>query len=176
MTGLDRWCWTRLRGKENHFLCIVSAYRPCESDGHLTMYQQQIRWFSKQGKDIFPRTQILTDLSAQVKQWTSEGDTVVLLADINDDIRTDLITSTFWQMGLVDAITSQHGQCGPNTHNRGSTPIDGIFIPPSLLPHVTSGYLAFSEGIPSDHRALWIDIPLSALGWFIVPEPTPLKA
>jgi len=117
MTGLGRWCWTRLRGKENHFLCIVSAYRPCESDGHLTMYQQQIRWFSKQGKDICPRTQILTNLSAQVKQWTLEGDTVIILADINDDIRTDLIMSTFWQMGLVDAITSQHGHLGPNTHN-----------------------------------------------------------
>jgi len=41
-TGLGQWCWTRLRGKENHFLRIVSAYRPCKSDGHLTMYQQQV--------------------------------------------------------------------------------------------------------------------------------------
>jgi len=150
-TGLGRWCWTRLRGKENHFLRIVSAYRPCESDGHLTTYQQQIRWFSKQGKDICPRKQILTDLSAQVEQWTAEGDTVIILADINDDIRTDPITSAFRQMGLLDAITSQHGNLSPNTHNRGSTPIDGIYIPPTLLPHVTSGYLAFGEGIPSDH-------------------------
>jgi len=79
-------------------------------------------------------------------------------------------------MGLVDAVTGQHGQLGPNTHNRGTNPIDGIFIPIALLPNVSSGYFAFGEGIPSDHRALWIDIPLAALGWFNVPEPIPLKA
>jgi len=76
----------------------------------------------------------------------------------------------------VEVVTSQHGLCGPNTHNQGTNPIDCIFIPPLLLPKVTSGYFAFREGIPSDHRALWIDIPLAALGWFTVPEPIPLKA
>jgi len=79
-------------------------------------------------------------------------------------------------MGLVEAVTSQHGQLGPNTHNRGTNPIDGIFIPPSLLTNVMSGYFAFGEGIPSNHRALWIDTPLAALGWFTVPESIPLKA
>jgi len=175
-TGLGRWCWTRLRGKENHFLRLVSAYRPCKADGHLTTYQQQVQWFSKQGKAVCPRDQILADLSSQVDQWTSDGDIVIILADINEDIRTDPIRSTFQQMGLVDAVTGQHGQLGPNKHNRGTNPIDGIFIPIALLPNVSSGYFAFGEGIPSNHRTLWIDIPLAALGWFNVPEPIPLKA
>jgi len=119
---------------------------------------------------------MLVDLSSQVDQWTSEGDIVIILADINEDIRTEPIRSTFQQMGLVEAVTGQHGQIGPNTYNRGTNPIDGIFIPNALLPHVSSGYLTFGEGIPSDHRALWIDIPLEALGWFTIPESIPLKA
>jgi len=47
----------------------------------------------------------------------------------------------------------------PATHNRGSTPIDGIFIPITLLEHCQTGYLAFGEAVPSDHQAVWIDIP-----------------
>jgi len=140
------------------------------------MYQQQIRWFSKQGKDVCPRDQILVDLTAQVDQWLSKGNIIIILADINNNVQTDPIRSTFQQMGLVEAVTSQHGLLGPNTHNHSTNPIDGIFIPPLLLTNVMSRYFSFGEGIPSDHRALWIDIPLAALGWFTVPESIPLKA
>jgi len=111
-----------------------------------------------------------------VEQWISEGDTILILADINEDVRSDEIASTFRQMGLVEVVTSQHGHLGPNTHIRGTNPIDGIFIPPQMVLNVMSGYFAFREGIPSDHRALWIDIPLAVLGWFNGPELTPLKA
>jgi len=76
-------------------------------------------------------------------------------------------------MGLVEAITGQHGLEGPNMHNCSTNPIDGIFV---LLPNVTSGYFAFGEGIPSNHRALWINIPLAALGWFTILESIPLQA
>jgi len=41
-TGLGRWSWVRLRGKENHFLRVVLVYHPCKSDGHLTTYQQHV--------------------------------------------------------------------------------------------------------------------------------------
>jgi len=79
-------------------------------------------------------------------------------------------------MGLVEAIMAIHGNNGPNTHNRGKNPIDRIFTPWTLAQSLTSGYYAFGEGIPSNHRALWIDIPLATLGWFTVPSSIPLKA
>jgi len=47
----------------------------------------------------------------------------------------------------------------PATHNRGSAPIDGIFILITLLEHCQTGYLAFKEAVPSNHWAVWIDIP-----------------
>jgi len=171
---LGRWCWTRLREKENHFLCIVSLYRPCKAEGQLTTYQQQVRWFSRQGKNVGPQDQILQDLKAQIEQWQSEGDMVIILTDISKDIREELILSTFRQMGLTETMLAQHGNQGPNTHNQGKMPINGIFIPTNLIQTVQSGYLAFGEGIPSDHRAIWIEVPLAALGWFNVPESVPL--
>jgi len=84
--------------------------------------------------------------------------------------------STFRQMGLAETVIAQHGIQLPNTHNQGTNPIDGIFIPTTLIQAVTSGYFAFREGIPSDHRAVWIDILLAALGWFNIPELVPLHA
>jgi len=44
------------------------------------------------------------------------------------------------------------------THNCGSLPIDGIFLPITLIDHCESGYLEFGDAIPSGHRALWLDI------------------
>jgi len=173
-TGLGRWCWTCLRGKANHYLHIVLVYCPCKANGHLMTYQQQVRWFSKQGKSVCPWDQILIDLTIQVAQWTAEGDMVIILADINEDIQMEPITSAFRQVGLQEITITQHGNQGPNTYNWGTNPIDGIFIPTPLIQEVTSGYLAFGEGIPSDHWALWINIPIAALGWFTVPEPIPL--
>jgi len=79
-------------------------------------------------------------------------------------------------VGLAEAITQQHGPNGPNTHNWGQNPIDAIFLPTDIIQSVNSGYLAFGEGIPSDHCAMWIDIPLAALGWFQTPELILIRA
>jgi len=43
-------------------------------------------------------------------------------------------------------------------------PINGMYVSPSLIAVITGGYLAFEAGIPSNHRALWIDIPREVLG------------
>jgi len=64
-------------------------------DGHLTTYQQQVRWLSKQGKNAYPRQQILNDLKAQVETWQSEGDTLIILANINDNIREEWLSAMF---------------------------------------------------------------------------------
>jgi len=52
-----------------------------------------------------------------------------------------------------------HHQSPPATHNHGSNPIDGIFLPITLVDQCRTGYLEFGEAVPSDHQALWLDIP-----------------
>jgi len=44
-----------------------------------------------------------------------------------------------------------------------SFPIDGIFVSPILLDGARGGYLAFNEGLGSNHHSLWMDIPTSTL-------------
>jgi len=61
-------------------------------------------------------------------------------------------------VGLVDGPTYHHNR-PPATHNQGSLPINGIFVPMTLVDQCSTGYLAFGEALPSDHCALWLDIP-----------------
>jgi len=49
-------------------------------------------------------------------------------------------------------------------------------MPAQLIPNIQLGYLAFGEGIPSNHRLIWVNIPVAALGWLTPPEMVPLKA
>jgi len=63
----------------------------------------------------------------------------------------------------------------PPTHNRGSKPIDGIFITPGLLGH-PCGYLGGLEAIAGDHQCLWIDIPEAWVFGDTSPMGSPAKA
>jgi len=92
-----------------------------------------------------------------IKQWQTKGDLVLVMADMNKDVRAPIIQNTFRLVGLVEGLTSQH-PCPPATHNGGSNPINGIFVPFSLLDQCQTGYMEFSEALPSNHWALWIDI------------------
>jgi len=98
------------------------------------------------------------------------------MANMNEDVREDPVLTTATNMGVQDAVMTQHGNDAPNTHNRGSAPIDGIFLLAQLIPTIQSGYLAFGEGIPSDHQLIWVDVPVAALGWLAPPDMVPLKA
>jgi hypothetical protein len=60
-------------------------------------------------------------------------------------------------LGMREVITEFHGDEGPHTYNRGSKPIDGIFMKQDLY-IVQGGYMPFGMGIGSDHRCLWLDI------------------
>jgi len=73
-------------------------------------------------------------------------------------------TFFFANVDLAEVLTEITGPIATATHNCSQMPINGIYVSPSLIPAITGGYLAFEAGIPSDHRALWIDVPRVVLG------------
>jgi hypothetical protein len=82
---------------------------------------------------------------------------VVLLADWNVDVRGEKTRKYMADLGMREVITEFHGDAGPCTYNRGSNPIDGIFMTQDL--YIVQGrYMPFGMGIGSDHRCLWLDI------------------
>ena len=65
---------------------------------------------------------------------------------------------------LQDLLGYLHGMDRPNTYISGTDPIDFIFGTARVVQAVQrEGMLAFHEGIFSDHRALWIDVPIPVL-------------
>jgi len=126
--GLGRWCWARLRGKNNRFLRVASVYRPCPGNGPLSTYQQQIRFWSGKKMDCCPRVKILADLKEEVVKWQADGDHVMILADMNDDVNTPALIQFCQDLNMVEAISTLHGPAQKPTHQRGRLAIDGIYI------------------------------------------------
>ena len=169
-TGLGRWTWTKYRGQHNVILRVVSAYRPVlNKTGALGVYNQHRRLLYDNDDDRCPRLAMIEDLCAEVLRWMEEGDQILLGMDINDNVTLQSVRQPFRDIGLEEVITHRHQGPVPSTYNRGLAPIDGIFAS-STLQDVSCGYLAFGDGVPSDHRCLWIDIPYSiAFGHDIPP-------
>ena len=61
-TGLGRWCWSLLEGKRGIKVRLISAYPPCTSQGHKSVFQQHRQYFLLRNQDIDPRQQMLDDL------------------------------------------------------------------------------------------------------------------
>ena len=102
-TGLGRWTWTRLRGKERA-VTMISAYRPCKPStaGIQTVYEQHARVLLLTQE---PRSQFLLDLRKSIEKIQANGDVVFVGMDVNDpierhDIQIFLLNSTctkrFW--------------------------------------------------------------------------------
>jgi len=123
-------------------------------------YQQHVRHLHKLNRIECPRMAILADLAKAIQQWQDEGNHILLLTDYNDDITSGPVNQWAGKLGLVEAVTWLNTANVPPTYQRGSRPIDGIFVAPQLLERATGGYFGFGEGIPSDHRAIWVELEL----------------
>jgi len=96
----------------------------------------------------------MVELVAEIKDWLLNGEQMIILGDFNDDTAQPAFKQRFTEVGLVDALAMLHGQPTWPTHNWGSNLIDAIYLSPALLQGTTGGYLAFEEGLLSDHRGI----------------------
>ena len=169
---LGRWSWVKIRGKNDISLRIVSVYVPHlnKTHGHLNVYAQHQDALLTMGIAINPIKCFWEDFWAMIDECIQNGEQLIIAGDWNTDVRKEDFTNRFLDRNLVPAITESHGKNGPETYNRGSNPIDEIFISANL-DISACGYL--EHGINcSDHRPIWIDIvKTSALGSKLPPIP-----
>jgi hypothetical protein len=154
-SGLGRWSWLHLEGKESHFLHVVSAYRPVAnfSHGPSTVHAQHECFLSKQDRDKEPRNTFYTDLILAVATWKAMGDLIVIGIDANEDVRQGGTARIFSKMALREVILElHHHKLPPATcdKNNNREPIDGLFASPGVR-IVAGGYSPFNAGCPSDH-------------------------
>ena len=112
-TGLGRWVWIRIQGKEGHTTRIVSAYRPCQSDGAGSVFRQHQRVLSASGDHRTPLVAFREDLRAEILAWKTDGDHLVIGMDANEDVRSGEINTLFQRLGLHDAILDLHAGTSP---------------------------------------------------------------
>ena len=143
-------------------MTVLSAYRPCKpsSSGVQTVYEQHARALPVLSD---PRTQFLIDLKQCIQDRQAQGDLIVIGMDLNDPVQQYNHTQFFEELNMKEAILTIHsGSSPPSTtiRNESNTPIDGIWCSLGLTAQ-RGGYSKFKEGIPSDHRVLWVEFQLT---------------
>jgi hypothetical protein len=93
--GLGRWCWKQFVGKNNKSTRIISDYAPHQPTGPESVGSQHRMYFNYVGRDSNPVDAFWTDLSRLVRKWTEAGESVVLIADLNADVRGERLGNTW---------------------------------------------------------------------------------
>lgn len=176
-SGLGRWSWVKYRGKDNITFRVITAYRPNDSKGPLTVFAQHKLFFQNKDDDRCPRQAFLEDLCLEIEEYKQEGDSMLLMLDGNDDMRRGALHRSLSACQLRECILEKHGNKAVNTYRRNTrnVPIDGIWVSPNIEIKA-GGYFAFDDVFQgTDHRTLWVDITYNiAFGHNMAPLVKPL--
>ena len=163
--GLGRWTTLSITGRNKKMIHIICLYRVSQeqSQGDQTSYMQQIRLLKQQGVvNPNPRQQVFDDLETILHKWKGDNNEVILMMDTNSDLHDGALTNIIHKHKLCDALGSLHGHDQPPTYARGKRTIDYIFCSEQIIDSIVKGgILSYNEIIPSDHRALFIDININ---------------
>jgi hypothetical protein len=110
-----------------------------------------------------PRTAMLEDLFKEITTWKLLGNQIVMMMDVNEDVRRGDTDNLFQFLGMTEVILCRHSsKSPPATYNRNNNrdPIARIWIT-SMLPCRARGYFPFKGEAQSDHRLLFIEIEAS---------------
>ncbi len=194
--GLGRWSYMTLGGKGNKKVVIISAYRVCNttlnSSGDCTAYMQQFRSILAYNNDHNisstpnPHRQFVIDLQAWIEMLQSEGASIILALDANEDILSTTPTyhpleykdgnfiqapqhnghlaTLLMTCGLIDTLSHSHPPPYPSTYFRGKTRMDYILVSRDLLPSLQrSGVLPLYSIFMGDHCPCYVDLDSTVL-------------
>ena len=159
-SGLGRWCWQKLEGHSRIKTAVFQIYRPVKNtqDFGSTFIQQRATAGVPDPITIFDK-----DLLKQVDEFMVEDFQIVIMGDFNTYLNgRGKLEKELNQRGIKDIIQQRYGrEEAPNTHVRGTKPIDGILASESI--HMLKG--GYEEGMSeiSDHRMVWADLALDTV-------------
>lgn len=179
-SGLGRWSWITLRGKNGMQTRVVTGYRPVvdHSDRPNSVYSQHELYWKESGAPYrCPRAAFLDDLGTLIQGWITSGDQIILGLDANENTRGACLADWASALGLVNV----HATMWPDdtfvpTCNKSTIsehPIDAIWCSPGLdvIACGFSGFGSWDLGLRTDHRVLWVDIADESLFGFVAPSP-----
>ena len=184
-SGLGRWTYTTLQGKQAIKLSIFPAYRVCNHSGEpgsLTSHMQQTTALElknlahrianpgvKRSPSTDPRTSFIQDLIIAVKSCIAKGHKVIIMLDGNEtweesfdrhgNIRPGSIGDLIDSCDLTDILQQRFGVRAPTTTKTPNRPIDMILT--HGIDVARAGILEADSPSASDHLALWLDLDVS---------------
>jgi hypothetical protein len=162
-SGMGRWAWLRMEGKAGHHMRFITTYRPCQSGGASSVFQQQARAMAAKQDFRNPRSALLDDVITVMLEWKALGGHIVFGMDANEDIRKGEVHDRLSEAGFRELILDLHPDLSPPaTQNRNTQRevIDGLYGTHGLS-ITKGGNLGFGDGCPSDHRLLWFEVSYS---------------
>jgi len=156
-SGLGCWVWFALSGWTGITTRIISAYRPSDSSRVQTnsVRAQHCSYLLSQDNPCPPRLAFFHDLGLAISTWQADGDNIILMADMNGDIRKAEISSFAINLGLQESILAAHPTLLPpitfkRGNREGKSPIDGVWMSATL--HASAVSLCpFSLSPAGDH-------------------------
>ena len=164
---LGRYNWIDFYGSTN-FLRLYTLYRinsgTDPSSGDDTCWSHQRLALLSNNCTTDPRQQVVLDLIHQIREDIKLNRSILICGDINEDVTSQKgFNKQMQDLGLVNLITREIGDCNIRTHNRGKNIIDGIWVSPNLLPSVIRcGIAPFNFLFPADHRGIFLDLNLKS--------------
>lgn len=174
-SGLGRWTWVLLSGRQGIRTRIINGYRPVRDTTNRpgTVYSQQEKYYYDQHNPREPRAAFLEDLAQLIRQCIQDQEQIVLGMDANEYIYSDQMQTWATDLGLHTPLTQLHPRlpdvdtCEKGRNNR---PIDGIWttVGIDITKGGMTGFGEVSIG-SSDHRLLWIDVTHESMFGFTAP-------
>jgi len=142
-SGLSRWSYIELQGRDDKCFIILSGYRVCENQtidfGSNNTFNQQYRILHQQGhQNPDPRTQFFSDLTHLIKSWREQTKAVLICLNANGSILPHKLAPSIKQLfqdtNLID-LHALHHQPDPRppTYNQGTKTIDICAGSPNFL-------------------------------------------
>jgi len=176
--GLGCWVIWSLQSHSGCHIWLIFCYCPCSNSTSCiqSVFAQHQCHFARLQWVACPRTTILDDLSEVIQSWRTAGNSIVLFADMNDNIRKPCILEFTECCNLLKFILSkQPGALPPVTFKQGQwfgwCLIDGVWDTPDVI--ISQSMYCSVDNSPGDHQAIIIDINLLAFGepWFKITHP-----
>ena len=129
------------------------------------MWAQHRELLLAKGINADPRQHILDTLLLDVKDDQMHNRQVLIVGDFNENVFSKSLNEMFSRVGLVNVIKEQlQSENDYRSYFRGKHIIDGMWASPKIAENVKSlGLAPFYYLIPSDHRAIYVDLDVNAL-------------
>ena len=158
-THLRRWSWYTLKGEPGYRTKVIAAYAPVggSDSTFASNWKHQLRYIQNNNLSTTLFKMFGNNLCTLLKSWRRQGDRIILLMDTNDNMYKGKLSQRIADnlIELKEAVHEATAGQGPNTHIRGSEPIDGVWHIPKMCLQSAS-YLSFDPDL-GNHRPVVAD-------------------